>query len=316
MNVLKHNWPIKLLSLLAGILLSVYVRGQQGRVHSTLVLPLIVPTPTGQRVVLPSAGTLVTVDLDGPAELLQTLDSEQVKLEIDTSGVQPGRTVRVPISVEIPEKLHEQGVEVMWRPRSIEVKFISDATRQLPVEVQVLDPPADWELTTSPQVTPAQATVTGAQQDVARVAKLIAPLSLRPAERISELVTLQALDVDGRNITDQVRVVPPVQVLVAVTQQRVLLQKDVPVQPLVQLPAGARVTVRVQPQQVRLLGPARRLAAIYFVETEPFQMTPGRAEVTREVGLRSPSPDVTIRPDRVKVTLHPLPPAQAGNARP
>lgn len=316
MNVLKHNWPIKLLSLIVGIILSVYVRGQQDRISRTLVLPVIIPTPEGQRVVEPSAGAQVEVNLEGPAELVQALDSEQVKLDIDTSNVQPGATVRVPISVEIPEKLRDQGVEAIWRPRSIRVKLISDATRQLPVEVQVATPPEGWELTGAPQITPAQVTVSGAQQDVVRVARVVAQLRLKPEERISELVAVQALDGAGVNITDQVRRLAPAQVLVAVTQQRVLLQKDVPVQPVVNLPPGARVNVRVAPNQVRLLGPARRLAGIYFVETQPFPLPPGRGAVTREVVLASPGADVTVRPDRVKVTVQVLPPSTAGPARP
>ncbi|MGV3721089.1 MAG: YbbR-like domain-containing protein [Actinomycetota bacterium] len=311
MNVLKHNWPIKVLSLVVGIVLSVYVRGQQDRISRTLVLPVIIPTPEGQRVVEPSAGTQVVVNLEGPGELVQALDTEQVKLEIDTSGVQPGATVRVPISVEIPEKLRNQGVEAVWRPRSIRVKLISDATRQAPVEVQVLDPPEGWELTANPQITPPQVTISGAQQDVARVARVVAQLPLEAEERISKLVTVQAFDADGVNITDQVRRLAPAQVLVAVTQQRVLLQKDVPVQPIVRIPPGARVSVRVTPDQVRLLGPARRLGGIYFVETAPVQLPTGRGAVSREVALISPNKDVTLRPDRVKVTVQVLPAAGA-----
>jgi YbbR domain-containing protein len=306
MRVVKHNWPVKLLALSIAVVLSVYVRGQQDRVRTTLVLPVIIPAPEGQRVVEPSAGAKVQVDLEGPAELIRTADPADIKLIIDTSGVKPGKTVRVPVALELPERLRRQTVEATWRPQSIPVKLISDATKLVTVEVNPLEKPEGWELTGPPLPAPAQVTVSGSEEDVNRVARIIASLPLEPTERGKPLVSVRALDAGGLDVTDTVKILPA-QVLVSVNQERVVLQKDVPVQPVFRAPPGVRVTAEVVPAQVRLIGPERRLSRILVLETEPFNMPPGRTPFTKETALVPLGGDVTVRPSRVKVTIRTQP---------
>lgn len=307
MRVVKHNWPVKLLALGVAVVLSIYVRGQQDRVRSTLYLPVIIPAPNGQRVVEPSAGTQVRVDLEGPAELIRAVDSAEIKLIIDPSGVKPGKTARVPVTLELPERLRTQSVEASWRPQSIPVKLISDATKQLAVQVQPLGQVEGWELTAPPTPVPAQVTISGSLEEVARVARLVAPLSLEATERLNQLVAVQALDAGGLDVTDLVKP-NPAQVLVSASQERVVLQKDVPVQPVFHLPPGGRVQVEVTPSVVRLIGPERRLSKILVVETEPFEVPAGRVPFGKEIALVALGGDVTLRPNRVKVVIRSQPP--------
>ena len=306
MRVVKHNWPVKLLALGIAVVLSVYVRGQQDRVRTTLVLPVVIPAPEGQRVVEPSAGAKIQVDLEGPAELIRTADPGDIKLIIDTTGVKPGKAVRVPVTLELPERLRNQSVEATWRPQSIPVKLISDATKLFTVEVNPLDKPEGWELTSPPQPAPTQVTISGSQEEVSRVARVIASLPLEPTERAKPLISIQALDAGGLDVTDTVKIVPA-QVLIPVTQERVVLQKDVSVQPVFHVPPGGRVTVEVVPPQVRLIGPERRLSRILVVETEPFNVPAGRAPFSKEITLVPLGEDITMRPSRVKVIIRTLP---------
>jgi len=306
MRVVKHNWPVKLLALSIAVMLSVYVRGQQDRVRTTMVLPVIIPAPEGQRVVEPSAGATVQVDLEGPAELINTAAASEIKLIIDPAGVKPGKTARVPVTIELPERLRTQSVEATWRPQSIPVKLISDATKQFTVEVNPLDKPEGWELKAPPQPMPAQVTVSGPQEDVSRVARIVASLPLEPVERKQPLIKVQALDAGGLDMTDQIKIIPA-HVLIPYNQERVVLQKDVSVQPVFRVPAGGRVTVEVIPPQVRLIGPERRLSRIFIVETEPFNVPPGRAPFTKETALAPLGGDVTVRPSRVKVIIRTQP---------
>ncbi|MCC2671725.1 MAG: hypothetical protein K0Q72_4196 [Armatimonadetes bacterium] len=302
MRVLKHNWPVKLLALAVAVVLSFYVRGQQNRVLRTMYLPVIIPAPVGQRVVEPSAGTTIKVDLEGPAELLGSLTSEEITLTIDPGGVQPGKSVKVPVAVEIPERLRNLGVEAVWRPQTIPVKLISDARRQLPVEVEPLDKPEGWELKAPPQTTPAQVAISGAQQDVALVHRLRATLPLKPSEWVSELSSVRAEDAEGNDITDLVKPTPA-QVKVTATLERVVLQKDVPIQPVFRVPPGVRVTAEVIPPLVRLIGPERRLSSVYVVETTPFEVPAGKAQFTKTITLVLPGAGITMRPDSVKVII-------------
>lgn len=302
MRVVKHNWPVKLLALGISILLSVFVRGQQDRVRSTLYLPVIIPAPEGQRVVKPSAGTNIQVDLEGPSELVSTVKPGDIKLTIDPSGVKPGKAVPVPVTVELPERLRNRQVDATWRPQSVAVELISDATRQFTVEVRPVGEPEGWELTSPPTPEPPQVTISGSNEDVSRIARVIASLPLEPTERGKPLIKVQALDEGGLDLTDLVKINPAL-VLVSFSQERVVLQKDVPVQPVFHLPPGARVSVEVSPPEVRLIGPERRLSRILVAETDPFDVPAGRSTFTKEVSIRSLGADVTIRPGRVKVTV-------------
>jgi YbbR domain-containing protein len=234
--------------------------------------------------------------------LLGSLTSEEITLTIDPGGVQPGKSVKVPVAVEIPERLRNLGVEAVWRPQTIPVKLISDARRQLPVEVEPLDKPEGWELKAPPQTTPAQVAISGAQQDVALVHRLRATLPLKPSEWVSELSSVRAEDAEGNDITDLVKPTPA-QVKVTATLERVVLQKDVPIQPVFRVPPGVRVTAEVIPPLVRLIGPERRLSSVYVVETTPFEVPAGKAQFTKTITLVLPGAGITMRPDSVKVII-------------
>lgn len=309
-QMFTHNWPYKLLALASAIMLFVYVRGQQNVVHSTQFLPIPVLAPAGQRVVEPAPGTQVRVDLDGPAEAIRKLDSEEIKVTVDTSEVKPGQAARQQIMVEIPDKYRKQGVDVHWRPQSVTVKIIADATRQLPVVVKAVAHPDGWQLREAPTAGPERATISGLQTDVDRVATVVAPFSPDGTPRISVVSTLQAVDGEGQTVP-QVRIEPP-QVLISGVQERVVLQKRVPVQPVFRVAPGSKVNVTVIPPRVHLIGPERVLADVYVLETEPIDVPAGQTSVSVNAALTSPGEGVQVAPDHVKVTIR----VQGPGARP
>ena len=302
MGVVKHNWPVKLLALAVAIVLSFYVRRQQDRATKRMFLPVIIPAPAGQRVVEPSAGTTVRVDLEGPAELISSVNQEEISLTIDPSGVKPGRAVKVPVSIEIPERLRTRGVEAAWQPQTIPIKLISDARRQLGVEVEPTEMPEGWGLKGPPETIPAQVAISGAQQDVDSVHRLTVALPLEPKEWVRELASVRAEDAAGTDITDLVKPIPA-QVQISASLERVVLQKDVPVQPVFRAPAGMRVTAEVVPPTVRVIGPERRLTTVYVVETAPFEVPAGKSPFTKSIALITPGTGITMRPDQVKVII-------------
>src|SRR4051794_10092942 len=160
MGILRHNWPWKLVSLGAALALAVFVRKQEDVLRRTLLLPLDVSAPSGQRVIEPPPGTQVRVDLEGPAERVRSIINEGVRLNYDTSRLVPGGRAMVPIKVELPERLRDN-VEVDWRPRSVQVRLTSDASRDLPVTVKVEKRLENWELKEVPIAAPSRASVTG-----------------------------------------------------------------------------------------------------------------------------------------------------------
>src|SRR2546423_13655070 len=107
MQFLKHNWKLKVLCLGLALLLQGYVRKQEDKLRTSLLLPVNIQAPAGQRLVEPSSSFRVRVDLEGPAEVVRTIDNEAVRLKYDLSNVRPGKRTDVPITVERPEKYRD-----------------------------------------------------------------------------------------------------------------------------------------------------------------------------------------------------------------
>jgi YbbR domain-containing protein len=304
MSFLKHNWFLKLLALGIAVMLAAYVRTQRGpddAERSTLLLPLNLAAPAGQKVAEPIAGLPIRVELEGPPAQVGAVTNEDVKLNVDITRVKPGKRTPVAVGVELPEKYHQ--VMLNWRPRSVQVLLVSDATRQFSVSLKPLSQPEGWEWKDYPRTNPATVSVSGTAAAVERVASVAAPFTLERSERINTLATLQALDANGNNITRDVTIEPAL-VQVTALQEPVVREKRVPVQPLFELPPGARVTVQgVVPSRVRLMGPDRAVSQIYVVETDRIEIPVGGTAVDREVTLVSPDDRVKMIPARVRVTL-------------
>jgi diadenylate cyclase len=302
MQVLKHNWSIKLFCLLGAFTLSLFVQRQEDLVKTTVFLPLTVPVAFGQRVEEPAPNFRVRVELQGPGSLVRAItENDEIGLRLNTVGVKPGMRTAVPLLVSIPERYHDR-VTVEWQPRVVTVRLVAEVTRVFPVLPQPQGRSEEWDFTEPPRASPTQATISGALSVVNRVASVFAPFSPGATESINETVRLQAVDASGSDITDQVRLVPA-QVLVTGSQQRVVLRKWVPVQPVFQVPPGSRVNVTVEPARVRLTGPKGAAGEVYVVETEPVKLPQGQAQVSQDVALAPPRPDVQLTPNRVRLTL-------------
>lgn len=301
MRFLSHNWHIKLLCLTGAILLTVFVRKQENVLQRTLVMPIALSPPSGQRVVEPARGASVEVELEGPSNAVRAIQDTDLRLVIDTSSVRPGKRLQVPVLVELPEKYHR--VMVNWRPRTVGVRFVSDVSKEFPIAIKILNPLDDWELIDTPKASVDRATVSGTQDVVERVAAVTAALLLEPEETINTLVTLQVLDAANNNITDQVHLTPP-QVMVTGAQQRILLQKRVQVQADWTVPPDARVSgVEITPRRVLVTGPRRLVGELDVLDTERVTVPPGQLQHTQEVAIRNPDKRLDISPKRVRVTL-------------
>lgn len=308
-HLLKHNWHLKLLCLGAAVTLALFVRKQEDLLRRRILLPVKIDPPPGQRVVEPPSNTSVQVDLEGPAEVVRAVEDDDVRLDFDPSGALPGQRKWAPVTVHLPEKYRDR-VMVDWRPRSLPVLLVSDKSQEFPVILKPLERPEGWELRDA-QVSPSRVTVSGTAEAVGRVATVAAAFNVEPTERINTLVTLQALDGSGNIVRDAVHL-EPAQVLVTGMQQRVVLQKRVPVQPVFEAPAGMRVSVEVSPARVRLVGPESEVSKIYVVETERVIIPAGQAQLTQQISVAVPPGGVSVTPQRVKVTFR----LQPGAVRP
>jgi YbbR domain-containing protein len=312
MDFLKHNRLLKLVALAAAIMLAVYVHREADQARASFQLSAPIQAPPGERVKAPLPSFTVRVDLEGPSEMIRQITTDDLHVQIDTSRVRPSHQTSVPIEVTLPDKYDR--VLPDWRPRSVQVLFEPDATKELPVLLKPLNPPEGWEFREPPRANPSRVTVSGPQEVVDRVIAVVAPFSLDASERISTTATLQAEDADHTLIpSDQVRVEPP-QATITGLQERVVLQKRVPVQPLFRVPEGSRVSIQsITPSEAQLVGPKRLVADIYVVETERVNLAPGNGLTTKDVPITLAREGVQVTPNRVKIVFQ-IQPQQAGSA--
>lgn len=316
MRFLSHNWHIKLLCMVGAIMLAAFVRKQENVLQRTIVLPVNITPPVGQRMTDPPRGANVEVELEGPSDAVRAIQDTDIRLVVDTSAVGSGKRIQVPVLVELPDKFHR--VMVNWRPRSIGVRFVSDTAKQFPVHVKVLNRLDDWE-TETPRADVEQVNVSGSEDAVNRVVRVTAPLTLEPLESMNVLSTLQALAIkDDKfiDITDQVHITPP-QVMVNVSQQRVLLAKRLDVQADWQIPPDARIAeVEIVPRNVLVTGPRRLMRDLDLLDTMTITVPPGKTVHTQSVDLVIPDSRLQVNPQRVRVTIRLKPPAAGTGTEP
>jgi YbbR domain-containing protein len=302
MGFLKHNWWLKLISLVAAVLLALYVNREADLARSTLFRPILIEPAPGQRVKEVTPGTTLTVNLEGPLELIRDITSDDLGLNIDTSKVLPGKRSSVPVEVTLPEK-YQPKVLLDWRPRVVQVLLESDAVKRLPILLRPLSPPDGWVLREAPRANPNTAEISGPREVVDGVNSLVASFPLEAEESLNVTADVRAVDANG-NLLPEGRVdLKPYQVNVSALLERVVLQKRVPVQPLFQVRDGSRITVEsVKPAEVQVIGPKRVVAGVYVIETRTLTLPAASGRVTRQVAL-SPPPGVTVNPGTVAVTL-------------
>ena len=299
--LLRHNWPIKLASLVTAILLAFFVRRQQDTISTTLFLPVNVPPRPGYRVAEPAPGTFVRVNVDGPAELVRAVDNDDIKLVLETENIGPNRSMSVPVEVQLAERYRDRLV-LSWWPRSVPVRFISDITRTMQVELSAINQPRGWEYAEAPRVEPASVRVSGPANVMAQLGSVTASFARELQPRLEELVTVQVLDRQGRDVGDLVQV-EPLQVRVLAVQRQAVVSKPVPVQPIFVVPPGLVPMVTVNPPYVQISGSEDELTQVYFVETQLLVLPQKQKQVERDVAITRPSPGLTVQPSHVHVTL-------------
>jgi len=299
-QIFKHNWQVKLVAFVLAVVCKYYIQREQNHARDEYRLPVSILAPTGQRVISPPTNYRIYVSVQGPAEVIRSIRSDEIRLKYDTSLARPGRRFDVPVEVELPEKYRDR-VILSWTPRSMPVEFASDATKKLPVVVIPTNRIEGWEMTDPPQADPGTVTVSGTEETLRQVARVVAPITLKSEARIDEWAAVQAQGNDGRVLDPAIE---PAQVHVTGFQQHVLLTKRVPVQPVFSLPPGVTATVEVAPPRVRLTGPEKAIGEVYFLETDKIDVPRGQKEpIRRLVAVRAPQPGIPVEPPQVQVMI-------------
>lgn len=231
---------------------------------------------------------VVELIVEGPASVLQDLNSSDFTAEVNLAEIGSGQAV-VPVQI----RYNIEGVEVAFQlPEEVTVQIERIVTREVPVRVEVRGDAARGYVLDEPFADPATITVTGSASRVealaeARVTVFLdnpqqdAVVSRRPVfyDRQGNITGVNSLELS----TEEVLVTVPVNQLAGYAAKPIIV--DWQGEPA---PGYRLLDVRVEPDSVLLTGSPAELDALSRVRTEPVDITGLRESVTLSVGLDLP----------------------------
>jgi YbbR domain-containing protein len=208
----------------------------------------------------------VDLTLQGPQSVIQTIDAGSIRAYVDLSNVDGPGTYERRVRVDAPGGIRRTTVV----PETVIVELDTVVSEAFSISVV---PPAEVPRNlslTSTAVNPPEVTVTGVQQNVDRVARVIVPVELR-GQTESFVADARPLAVDANNTE-----VPNVEVRpnrVSVTVGLEIRGKEIPVFVRCECTAADGFEVVGQPlaipANVLIDGPREALAQVQYIYTTP-----------------------------------------------
>ena len=301
---LTNNVSLMVLAVLLAFFVWIVASLQQDPiVENTLSAPVVVVAPPAPHQIL-SASTLpptVTVRIRAPQSTFESLGAGGVQVLVDLSQLDIGQHV---VRLE-PAIRGEPSALLSSRPLTASVTIEQVAESSLPVRIVVDGAPAIGYQAQWPVANPAQATVTGTQQVISRVASLEAVINVEGARSsVEQTVRLVARDQDGNAVSGVS--ITPASVVVRVPMEQRSNFKDlaVRVRPTGQPAEGYAITsISASPQVVTVFGPRDAIQQLPgFIDTLEVSVAGATQDVEQRVGLNVP-PNISPIADNMTVLV-------------
>ena len=263
-----------ILSAVLAVLLWVYVVNLENPTLSTQFKNIAVDVRgAAGNVKVIAAPTAVDATVQGPQNVLGTLNKSDIHPYIDVTGLQEGVHPLTLLGEVANDRARD--VSVTFSPKTIQVQLEVQVTRSYTVSVQTLGTPAIGYGLEPAGAKPDQVQVTGSQDAISRVARVVAQVDVEGKAGTQQGARpLMALDASGQEVKGitfeptTVNVVAPIKLL--------LNYKVVPVRvPLQGQPAtGYQVAViSFDPTTVTVCCSPRVLEPLGFLDTNPVPIT-------------------------------------------
>lgn len=299
LEVIKENWPLKLLSLVIAVILWFYVLGSEDpQTTQAVTVPVKVINEPEDLEVISITPETVELRLRGRQSAFESADLGRIRMEANLRGVKVGKNEVTMRLVGVPMAL----TVLPGYPSAATVQLDKIIRRERPVHAIPRGDPASGFVIESVTVKPDTVTVIGAASVVQRVTRCVAVVD---TSGFTSTVQLEA-GVEARDHRDVVvhgvSFEPP-QVGVIVKVRKVNV-KTVPVRPVLgNPPTGWRVVaVNTQPLVVTVTG-EEGLGRVEWVSTIPLDISGLRGSKTYSVPLNVPSGLSVLGPASVEVTV-------------
>lgn len=248
----------------------------------------------------------VDANVQAPQNVLSGLRRADVHAYVDLTGVGEG-VHNVPVRADIVNG-HADEVNIRFNPSNVQVQIALQSSRVLSVSVETQGTPAFGYALETSQVSPSEVKVSGNQDDVVRISRLVATVDVdgKAGTQQGTKVPL-ALDANGQEIKGLT--FDPATVEVAVPMKLLLNYKTVPVRaPLVGQPApGYQVSsIEQDPTNVTVCCSPTVLEPVQFLNAEPVSITGTTSTLITRTNLILPA-NVDLypgQPRQITVTVH------------
>jgi YbbR domain-containing protein len=301
LQVLVHNWPLKLAAIgLASLLYGGVVLTQNSNTFS-------VPVPVLPRNIPPNA---VLLTLPRPTQSIRYFAPSDVPAPtassftafVDLTGIEPnGQIISRPIQVENADpRIQILGVD----PPSVNVQLDAFTTRTIPVEIDQNVPPPGLTAGVM-EFVPAQIEVSGAKSLVDKVVKATGSVVIQePGLDIDQDVDVIPVDSVGNRVSPVDLSPGFVHVTLPVFSDR--QSRTLPVKPVISgtpAPGFEVESVTVTPTVVTVEGDADQLAVLQSVNTMPVSINGASSALTRTADLDLPAGVVPVGDAQVSVEV-------------
>ena len=303
LRLIVRNWPLKLGAIaLSTLLYSGLVLSQTTR-DFTGGIPILPINQASNVTLLSQLGNTTLVRYVAPPELGLRIETSSFKATVDLANVDPNVghvTLRVNVTA-LDDRIQVLDVE----PSQITIQLDRVTSRSVPVKAVIVGAVPSGLDVGSPTLDQANATVTGPQAVISKVAEVDARLTVDPSGiDIDRTVDLIAVDVNGDQLTPVD--IEPVSVHVRVPIFTDRRTRTLPVGAIVvgTPAAGFEVeSVVVDPIVVQVEGDANDLAGLDLADTEPVSVTGASSDVIQRVRLALPNGVQPVGDGTVQVTV-------------
>lgn len=242
----------------------------------------------------------VQVRVQGNSGDLESLSAADIVVYIDLTGVQAG-SANVEVRYTLPDNIQL----ISLNPTSIEVVLEQRASKVFDLTIRNNVVAAENYKLLDPIASPSQITVSGAEKYLANVASVLVNAEVTDiTSNYNQNLQVKVIDFAGNDITDQFSLSPStVNVVIPVVTD--MPSKSVAVNAsVVGTPAeGYQVSqVIVEPSTITAFGDLQVLNSLYYLETEPLNITGLTDNYTQTVNIIH-SGDVEVSQSSVTVVV-------------
>lgn len=299
-KLLETNFVYRIVALVLSIALWVGISVADNPIEQKIIsVPIeYLNLPDDQMIVRQEDA--VNVRIEGRVEDLEFVHAQDMKAQVDLSRTTSGSHL-VALDVKVPSSVSL--VEV--KPDEVQV-FIDDVrSAQLPVVASVSGSPREGYEALEPSLSPGEVLVEAPQNILDILDQVAVNVILNYESNYKKNLPLVVTDIDGKDITDKVRLNPEViEVTVPIFAQNSLLEKPVYV-PILGMPKEGYSVVGVQatPDRVEISGEFAAFQNIIYYATEAVDVSGKKDTFSIEIPIINDNEFVQIRPLTIEVVV-------------